>query len=440
MPRTVECGGVKKTRRFERQTKTESAFWQIEQDGVLYLVRWGALGTEGQVREQRCESVEEARAQIDRLSMNLADLKFTEVGGVAEPGSLPWSSEFEAAILREPENVGARQVYGDWLQLNGNPLGELVALQGAGIASGAQADAMFESMFGAVAKNFRTRHSQRPGERGLELKFHNGFVDSIWCGSGETKEAKAALDAVLSSPASRFVRSVTLGLTEYSSQGLIETLVRHAPRLIERLEVADFDYTYEATMGQANTGNLHRIWAAMPSLQKVVTRGGGYLELGEIIAPGLRSFTVETSGLDTTALNSILGARWPSLERLKVWLGDGFTGSLDDLQPIFAGGGLTKLEHFGLMNSTLTNSFIAALARSKMLKQLRTLNLSLGTLTDEGVAELATHRKAFAHLEAINLRDNLIEDLDAANALGLPLTLNSQRSRHSEGDFPAVGP
>ena len=75
-----------------------------------------------------------------------------------------------------------------------------------------------------------------------------------------------------------------------------------------------------------------------------------------------------------------------------------------------------------------------------MLKQLRTLNLSLGTLTDEGVAELATHRKAFAHLEAINLRDNLIEDLDAANALGLPLTLNSQRSRHSEGDFPAVGP
>jgi len=104
---------------------------------------------------------------------------------------------------------------------------------------------------------------------------------------------------------------------------------------------------------------MPRYWAAVPSLREVVLRGGGTLEFGAIVAPQLVSFTAETGGLSPTALKSVLEAKWPRLETLKLCLAQdnyGFSSQLSDLQPIFDADGLGSVKHLGLMNSERSNT------------------------------------------------------------------------------------
>ncbi len=442
-----------KTRRFEHHARQE--VWVVEQDGAEYEVRWGPLGGPGQTRRHPCHSAKEATQLIDVLAMQLADLGFTEVGGAASPSALEWNDALEAVVLNDPLSAEARLVYGDWLQLHANPLGDLVALQAAGIVAGDQIDAMFELLFGTVSKNFRTRHSRREGSRGLVLTFENGFIDSVWCGNGSSAEAAAALDGVLSSPASRFVRRITLGLTVQSaevqtSQPLIDVVIRHAPPLIERLEAADFRFPRDAfgylhadetLMSQAHAGNFSRVWRALPSLREVVIRGGGEVELGRIEAPHLRALTIQTGGLSPQCFSSIAEASWPALETLNVWCGSaehGFRTTIGDFSRLLTAVRLPALRHLGVINSRFEGELIECLARSSLLRQLRTLDLSKGTIADSAWATLDANRDAFAHLERIDLSENFIHGPPIS---GLSLDVSAQRFEGAdEGRMPVVGP
>jgi hypothetical protein len=135
------------------------------------------------------------------------------------------------------------------------------------------------------------------------------------------------------------------------------------------------------------------------------------MTLGTLNLPRLKSFRVETGGLDTSCIKSIVSAKWPQLESLHLYFGAddyGAGGNVKKIAPILAGTGLKKLKHLGLMNAEFSNEICQALPKSKILKQLETLDLSLGTMDDEGAQAIAESAKAFKHLRRIELDQNFI--------------------------------
>jgi hypothetical protein len=77
-------------------------------------------------------------------------------------------------------------------------------------------------------------------------------------------------------------------------------------------------------------------------------------------------------------------------------------------------GAVGSLRHLGLVNTMLTNDLIARLARSAILSQLQSLDLSRGTMTRRGADALFAHARAFAHLESIDLGDNHLTPAELA--------------------------
>lgn len=102
-----------------------------------------------------------------------------------------------------------------------------------------------------------------------------------------------------------------------------------------------------------------------------------------------------------------------NLERLNLWFGMEDYGcgvGLDDLGPILSGVAFPRLKHLGLMNAEFTDEAVAALPRAHLLKQLESLDLSMGTMTDKGVDTLIANKAAFAHLTRINLDNNALTE------------------------------
>src|SRR5262249_46512850 len=88
-------------------------------------------------------------------------------------------TEWEERIARAPDSDDTFLVYGDWLQSQGDPRGELVAVHAAALAgkktSGAEKDLLDEhrdSLLGPLA-------AWSGEERQLELNWHLGFARSI---------------------------------------------------------------------------------------------------------------------------------------------------------------------------------------------------------------------------------------------------------------------
>jgi hypothetical protein len=159
------------------------------------------------------------------------------------------------------------------------------------------------------------------------------------------------------------------------------------------------------------------------------------MNLGKIEAPELRSFEVRTGGLTLDNIKSVTSAKWPSLERLVLWFGDegyGAQGGLEDIEPLLSGKGLGKLKHLGLQNADFTDELCGVLHKAKILPQLESLDLSMGTMSHAGAEALAAHAQAFAHLKQLNVEDNYLTA--ASNQILKAVSKGLNFGRHRDAD------
>ncbi len=70
--------------------------------------------------------------------------------------------------------------------------------------------------------------------------------------------------------------------------------------------------------------------------------------------------------------------------------------------PLLSGRLFPKLKHLGLRNCEYTDEIASAIADAPILKQLRSLDLSMGTLGDAG-ANVLLASPLFAKLESVDL-------------------------------------
>jgi hypothetical protein len=249
--------------------------------------------------------------------------------------------------------------------------------------------------------------------RQFRLEWRHGFVRAAtigWKDFGKDREqCEADFDAFLASDVCCFIEKLALGpipgQDEMYLGGLAEVIEKHQPATLRELylgSTGDWDISSTSTaMPKSET---------IQNLQTLTLRGGN-VTIGPIELPALRSFTVESGSLTEVELQQIANARWPNLESLTIWFGDpnyGASGSIEHITRILDGEGLPKLKRLGLMNCEFVDEIAGRLPTSKILPQLETLDLSMGCLTDAGLAAMLAAKDRFAHLQQLELDDNAL--------------------------------
>jgi hypothetical protein len=250
-----------------------------------------------------------------------------------------------------------------------------------------------------------------PGKRGKK--------DEDDDGGGESPEVdfeKLVLD-VLSHPVSRFLTSLRFGMPNSPDDGecdydaLLKKIAKHeALTRLRTLYIGDIAQE-ESECSWINIGDVSKLYPSLKNLRHLTLRGSSDLKLGKIELPELRSLTIITGGLDKKNVAAICAAKWPKLEKLELWFGSknyGANATVKDIAPILAGKGFPKLKHLGLRNCEFVDDLAKALPTAAVMKQIETLDLSKGTMTDDGVKSMADHKDAFAHLRRLDLSDNYI--------------------------------
>lgn len=213
-----------------------------------------------------------------------------------------------------------------------------------------------------------------------------------------------------------------------TSATVVEHLVADRGKLpsLRALFVGDIQVE-EAEMSWIQHGDLSPLWGAYPSLEHFQVRGSDGLSLGTgFHLPMLKTLIVETGGMPKALLNEVLSAQLPSLEHLELWLGDDCYGcdlTVDDLRPLLSGKDYPKLKRLGLRNCHFADDIAKSLAKAPILSQLDVLDLSLGTLCDEGATALL-ESPSLGQLKRIDLHHHYISEAVQARYRQLNATVD----------------
>jgi len=392
--------------RFERTERGRTRFWAVQIiDGELLRTRSGAAGSRGREKDLACRDYWDAhRQRTQAIQRRLEEGYLPADRGVR----MARNPELEAEILAAPDDSERWLVYGDWLQSAGDPRGELIALDHA-IASGnapANAPAARQELLARHADFLLPPALQDQMERlPVNASWRLGFLDALRLAGTDDGAGsfEASVLEILRHPSARFLRELVIGSTEdHDYGGVVRQIAAAPPPLLRGLHLADFTCD-DCELSWSALGDVSPLYPALPRLEWLILRGGS-MELGHIRLPALRRFEVQTGGLSAASVWAIAAADWPELRELRVWFGQagyGAGGDLAGIEPILAGVNLPHLENLGLMNAEFADAICQALPDAPVLRQLKVLDLSMGTMTDADAARLAARADGLRHLERI---------------------------------------
>jgi hypothetical protein len=377
-----------------------------------YYERFGERAATTADAEKRFEALIEARGKHYQKT-NRTEHDLPAIDETLDAGKFNPTLESEIVAARDPAAIkAAASVYADWLQQQGDVRGELASLFLAG-----QEDEAREWLAGNPTKLFGELDVKLESEVD-ELIWEHGFLRgaTLKRASYESKTNLAVLTrAFLALPVARLVTELRFGLTGFESDndwgptlGAVAASAQ-APQI----RVLKFDaYTSEdSEISWTAFGDFSPYWPQLPALEELVIESGEGGTLGELALPNLKKLVRISGGLGEEEIQSITSATLPKLQHLEVWFGDrnyGAAGTALHLAPLFDGRAPKSLTHLGIVNCEFVQDVIEPLAKSPLLAQLKTLDLSKGTLMDEDVDVLLKHADAFRHLDRLDLSENLL--------------------------------
>ncbi|MFE7623580.1 STM4015 family protein [Streptomyces sp. NPDC057509] len=200
---------------------------------------------------------------------------------------------------------------------------------------------------------------------------------------------------------------------EETSSYPIGLVIAAAGRLTSLEAVFVGDLTMEeAEISWIEQSDVTELLGAFPALVELGVRGGSELVFPATRHERLKALTIETGGLPREVVRGVVDSELPSLERLDLWLGVSAYGGdahVADLAPLLSGTRFPALHHLGLRNSEIQNEIAAALAPAPLVARLRTLDLSCGTLGDEGAAALL-EGQPLTHLDVLDLHHHFLTE------------------------------
>ncbi len=248
---------------------------------------------------------------------------------------------------------------------------------------------------------------------------------------------------LLETPGSSDLQALIVGCWEGgaeggSSENVIEALVSARDKLpkLQHLFIGEM-LQEECEVSWINQSDISSIFLAYPNLLTLRVRGMEGLSLGRPVHENLRKLVLEGGGMPGAVVNEVTSARLPNLMHLELWLGDdgyGRSVSKENLQPILDGELFPKLQYLGLRNDRDIDTTVTWLKNARVLEQLKVLDISLGTLSDEGAAVLLENDQ-LKSLKRLNAYYNFLSDevvVKLKNALpGVEVEVSEQNQPHS---------
>ncbi len=361
--------------------------------------------------------------------------------------------DLEQAIEADPYDTSAYSVLGDWLQGQGDPRGELIALQLAG--KDGEARALIRKHAAHLLGPLAAHQETHDGAGRPAFEWRYGFIHGLRLSHNRNADADFegrlvdVLELVLRHPLGRFVVELAIGFNgdpvDDDLQDLIDLLAKRPRPTLRKLHLGDFTPGEDAEIDWYSIGDLRRLWKAVPGLRTLIVQGGSAVQLGKLDLPDLTHAELRTGGLEKANAKAIATAAIPSIEHLDIWYGDdsyGGNATVKEVELLLARTDLPKLRHLGLMNSEFADRLPDALAGSQLLRQLRELDLSMGTMTDEGARAIARHREAFKHLDELDVSLNYLSRAGVAALKGVAKKVVTGKQRPDEDPefrHPAVG-
>lgn len=201
---------------------------------------------------------------------------------------------------------------------------------------------------------------------------------------------------------------------EDDCQEIIDGIIEHADQFshIERLFVGDMDYEC-CEVSWIMQGDYSRLWAAMPQLKALTVKGSTDLVLGKISHENLEELTIICGGLPENVLMSIQEAHLPKLRKLLLYLGIesyGFDGDADRIRTFLQEADFPNLNYLGITDSEIQDEVVEAVLESRYMRQIRTLDLSMGSLTDQGGQMLLDRLPSYPNIEVLDVHYHYMSD------------------------------
>ena len=452
--------------RYELSDGTSNKFWEIELSGDSFTTTYGRIGSAGQSSTKQWKDAAQAQKEYDKLVAEKTRKGYQLVGGApggdgggggGGGGGGARNPELEQAIAADPYGAEAYTVYADWLQDQGDPRGELIALHLAGKADVAARLIASQAAYflGPLAEHAKCYD----GSNKDAFTWRNGFIHAVrlahdhyaldYADGGKHKgwdgSLAQILDLLLRHPSGRFLAEVTINYNndpnEDTLDDLTAILAKRAPATLRKLVLGD-DVDQ---IDWYKIGDLSKLWKGVPRLAHFQLYGGQELKLGTVDLPEARYFAVRTGGLARANVKSAVRASLPKVEHLEIWFGDdnyGAEGTAEDVQPLLDRTDLPHLTYLALANAMFTDELCERLPAAKIIRGLKVLDLSKGILTDEGAGVLARHKDAFAHLDVLDVSETYLTDAGVAALQGLAKRIVADDLRDDEDPdyrYPAVG-
>jgi len=314
--------------------------------------------------------------------------------------------ELEAQCEASPEDPAPWAIYADWLIEQSDPRGLVAQHELRGDRAGA-------------AELFALHRETLcfSADASATFAFRHGFASGMTIGNTQRRGGAWLSELVatlLAAPIGRFIESVRTGLSGFGSENTWQptlAAILRSPRAAHLRELRFDNYNYDdCMMHWVDIGDLSALHA-LPRLESLHVRGDN-VTWGELALPRLRRLVRESCTLKRPEVAQICRSSWPALEHLELWFGMrdfGCSVQISDLEPILAATAMPRLGHLGIINCELVEQLIPVLAKSRLLPQLYSLELSMGTLGEQGATLLAHHAGAFRHLASLDLSSNLLE-------------------------------
>ena len=198
---------------------------------------------------------------------------------------------------------------------------------------------------------------------------------------------------------------------------------------VEKLFVGDMDYE-ECEVSWIIQGNYSRLWKALPDLKELTIKGSTDLVLGQVEHENLESLTIICGGLPASVMEEIGNAKLPNLRKLVLYIGIDRDG--DTVQNLLEKSDFPKLEYLGIEDSEIQDELAHVVLESKYMKQIHTLDLANGTLTDKGGRMLLEKLPSFPNIKMLDVHYHYMSDGMVSKLKELPVEVDAAEPNEPE--------
>ena len=240
-------------------------------------------------------------------------------------------------------------------------------------------------------------------------KFYFDWDESEEQGAALADKIKAYLDEYGTYDSEKLVIGMWESAYENAPDNLVKYLVENKDKFpnLKELDWGDISWE-ECEVSWIQNTDLAPVVNSF-DLETLTAKGGMGLRFKEMKSSTLKKLEIISGGTSKVTLNDIVTAELPALEHLEIYMGVdnyGFDGSIQDIIPFTKKENFPKLKYLGLKNSDIEDEICRAVLAGDILPQLETLDLSYGTLGNEGVNMLLENIDKISHLKELNIHHN----------------------------------